>query len=65
MRAAVEDSTDKETLYLLGGLALMLFGAGLVLSNRNVRKYIGEATPGALLKVAAPSFARYMKLRAM
>ena len=59
------DSTDKDTLYLLGGIALVIFGAGLVLSNRSIRKYLGEASPATLLAVAAPSFARYMKLRAM
>lgn len=59
------DSNDRDTLYLLGGLALVLFGAGLVLSNRNIRKYLGQASPGALLQAAAPSFDRYLKLRAM
>jgi hypothetical protein len=59
------DTTDKDTLFLLSGIALVIFGAGLILSNRTIRKYLGSASPGALLEVAAPSFTRYMKLRAM
>ncbi len=27
------NGSDKETLYMLGGVALMVFGAGLILSN--------------------------------
>ena len=33
--------TDKETLYMLGGVALVVLGAGLVLSNPTVRRYLG------------------------
>ena len=33
---------DKETLYMLGGVALVIFGAGLVLSNPTVRRYLGK-----------------------
>ena len=39
----VETSTngsanDKDTLYMLGGVALIVFGAGLILSNPLVRR---------------------------
>ena len=34
--------TDKDTLYMLGGVALMIFGAGLVLSNPVVRRYLSQ-----------------------
>ena len=36
------NGTDKETLYMLGGVALVIFGAGLVLSNSTVRRYLGQ-----------------------
>jgi hypothetical protein len=57
--------SERETLMLFGGLACMLFGAGLVLSNRTIRRYLGEVSPGTLLETAVPDVQRYMKLRAM
>jgi len=50
---------------LMSGLALVVFGAGLILSNRSVRRYIGQMGPGGLLQAAVPDVERYMKLRAM
>jgi hypothetical protein len=57
--------TDKETLYLLGGAAMILFGAGLILSNPTVRRYLGEIGVGGLLTAALPDVDRYLKLRNM
>lgn len=57
--------SDKETLYMLGGAALILFGAGLILSNPTVRRYLGQMGVGNLLLAALPDVDRYMKLRAM
>jgi len=58
-------ANDRETLYLMGGLALMVFGAGLILSNPLVRRYLGQVGVGSLVQAALPDFERYMKLRAM
>lgn len=58
-------STDKETLYMLGGLALVVFGAGLILSNPTVRRYMGEIGIGGLAQNIVPDVERYFKLRAM
>jgi len=65
--ASVRDgeTSDRETLMLFGGLACMVFGAGLVLSNRSIRRYLGEVSPGLLLETAMPDVQRYLKLRAM
>jgi hypothetical protein len=60
-----DESSDKETLMLMSGLALLVFGAGLVLSNRTVRRYLGQAGPGNLVTAAVPDIERYLKLRAM
>ena len=59
------EATDKDTLMLMSGLALVVFGAGLILANRSVRRYIGQMGPGGLLQAAVPDVERYMKLRAM
>jgi len=58
-------STDKETLYLLGGAALIVFGAGLVLSSQVVRKYMGQFGLGNFAKDLMPDIDRYLKLRSM
>lgn len=38
-----ELNETRDTLFLLGGLSLILFGAGLVLTNPAVRKLLGGA----------------------
>ena len=58
-------STDKDTLYLMGGVALIVFGAGLILSNPAIRRYLGQMGIGSLAQAALPDFERYLKLRAM
>jgi hypothetical protein len=55
----------RDTLFFLGGAALMLFGAGLILTNPAVRRYLGNAGIGNLLETAVPDIERYMKLRSM
>jgi hypothetical protein len=57
--------TDKDTLYMLGGAALILFGTGLILSNPIVRRYLGQLGVGGLLTAAIPDVDRYLKLRNM
>jgi hypothetical protein len=59
------EATDKDTLMLMSGLAFVVFGAGLILSNRSVCRYIGQMEPGGLLQAAVPDVERYLKLRAM
>jgi hypothetical protein len=58
-------TTDKDTLYMLGGLALIVFGAGLVLTNPIARRYLGQLGVGDLATMALPDLDRYLKLRAM
>jgi len=56
---------DKETLFMLGGVALVIFGTGLVLANPTVRKYLGQVGVGNLASAALPDLERYFRLRAM
>ena len=56
---------DKDTLYLLGGVALMVFGAGLVLSNPTIRRYMSQFGVGNLAQTVIPDVERYFKLRGM
>lgn len=56
---------DKDTLYMLGGVAMIVFGAGLILSNPIARKYLGQLGVGNLAQAALPDLDRYLKLRSM
>jgi hypothetical protein len=57
--------TDKDTLFMLGGVACIVFGAGLILSNPTIRRYMGQMGIGSLAQAALPDLDRYLKLRAM
>jgi len=57
--------SDKDTLYMLSGAALILFGTGLILSNPLVRRYLGQFGVGSLVAGALPDVDRYLKLRSM
>lgn len=59
------NGSDKDTLYMLGGLAMMVFGAGLILTNPFVRRYTSQLGAGGLLGAALPDVERYFRLRSM
>lgn len=59
------NSDGRDTLYMLGGVALIVFGAGLVLSNPFVRRYMSRLGVGNLATSVMPDVERYFKLRAM
>lgn len=66
---------SKDMLYLVGGLALMVAGAGLILSHPEVRKQVrarlDRFLPGVQdnlnlgLTTIVPDLQRYMKIRSM
>ena len=58
-------TADRDTLLMLSGVAFMVFGAGLVLSNPLVRKYLGQMGLGNLAQSALPDLDRYLRLRSM
>ncbi len=64
-RTEETNGSDKETLFMLGGVALVIFGAGLVLSNPTVRRYLGQMGVGNIASAALPDLERYFRLRAM
>jgi hypothetical protein len=57
--------SDKDTLFMLSGVALIVFGAGLILSNPIAKRYLGQLGIGDLAQAALPDLDRYLKLRAM
>ena len=64
-RETTGSSSDRDTLFMLTGIAFMVFGAGLVLSNPTVQKYINQFGIGDLAQGALPDFERYLRLRNM
>ena len=58
-------TSDKDTLFMLSGVALVVFGAGLILSNPIARRYLGQFGLGTLAQGALPDLDRYLKLRSM
>jgi hypothetical protein len=59
------NGSDKDTLYMLGGVALVVFGTGLILTNPFVRRYLSQFGIGNLAQAAMPDVERYLKMRAM
>jgi hypothetical protein len=59
------NGADLQTLFMVGGVAMVVFGAGLVLANPMVRRYLGQFGVGSLASAALPDLDRYLKLRSM
>jgi hypothetical protein len=57
--------SDRDTLFMLSGVALLVFGAGLILTSPVARRYLGQLGVGDLANLALPDLDRYLKLRAM
>ena len=57
----------RDTMMMMAGVSLVIFGAGLILSNPIVRKLMGQAGVSGLnlLSAAVPDIEKYMKLRNM
>lgn len=60
-----EVGPNKETLYVLGGVALLVVGAGLILTSPLAKKYMGQLGIGNLTGGIVPDIERYFKLRSM
>jgi hypothetical protein len=58
-------SNERDTLIMLGGVALVVIGAGIVLSNPAVRRYVERSPLKNVIGNLIPDVERYFKLRAM
>jgi hypothetical protein len=63
--AKTESSDSKDMLMAISGVALVVFGAGLIMSHPFVRRYLGQAGLGGLAAAAIPDIERYIKLKSM
>lgn len=70
-----ESDESKDMLYLVGGVALLIAGAGLIMAHpavrQQVRNGLGRVLPDVPknltsgLATVVPDFERYLKLRSM
>ncbi len=58
-------SGDRDTLFMLSGIALMVFGAGLILSNPGAQRLLSKVGVGNLGEGVLPDIERYLRLRSM
>jgi hydrogenase maturation protease len=75
IESLVEASDSKDILYLMGGVALIALGAGLIMTNSSVRKSVTGVTAavlpdlqgkiGSRLTDIGPDIQRYLRLRSM
>ena len=66
---------SRDMLYLVGGVALLIAGAGLIMAHPAVRRQVQEGLSrivpgisdglGSSLATVVPDFQRYMKIRSM
>jgi hypothetical protein len=59
------NSVNKDTLFMLGGVALVVVGAGLILTSPAAKRYLGQLGLGDIASGIMPDMERYFKLRAM
>jgi hypothetical protein len=50
---------------MLSGIALMVFGAGLILSNPGAQRLLSKVGVGNLGEGVLPDIERYLRLRSM
>ncbi|MGH9744656.1 MAG: hypothetical protein ACRD59_00925 [Candidatus Acidiferrales bacterium] len=60
-----QDGESKDTLLMLGGVALVVVGAGLILTSPIAKRYMGQLGIGNLATDLVPDIERYFKLRSM
>ena len=62
-----EAAEARDTLLMMTGVSLVIFGAGLILANPIVRRLMGQAGLNGLnlLSAAVPDLEKYLKLRSM
>src|SRR5208282_1931386 len=65
IHASNGNSSDRDTLFMLSGIALMVFGAGLILSNPNAQRLLSKVGVGNLGEGVLPDIERYLRLRSM
>ena len=66
---------SKDMLYLVGGVALLIAGAGLIMAHPEVRRQVRNSLDrfipgipsnlGSNIAAIVPDFQRYLKLRSM
>jgi hypothetical protein len=64
-RGEQENGANRDTMLMLGGVALVVMGAGLILTSPLAKKYMSHLGIGNLATDLIPDIERYFKLRSM
>lgn len=74
-QASNESAERKDMLYVVGGFALMILGAGLIASHPTIRRTVRagvesvlpdfQGSIGSQLALVVPDVKRYLKIRGM
>ena len=59
------EENSRDTLLMMSGVAMIVFGAGLILSNPVVRRYLSQVGAGNIAQTFLPDVERYFRLRSM
>jgi hypothetical protein len=66
MQSALDHNSEmNDTMMLFGGAALIVLGAGMLLSSSTIRGYLGNLNVMKLIQAAVPDVERYLRLKAM
>jgi hypothetical protein len=64
-RGEQENGANRDTMLMLGGVALVVMDAGLILTSPLAKKYMSQLGIGNLATDLIPDIERYFKLRSM
>jgi len=64
-RGEQDNGANRDTMIMLGGVALVVMGAGLILTSPLAKKYMNQLGIGNLATDLIPDIERYFKLRSM
>jgi len=57
--------SERETLRVLSGISLVVFGTGLILSTPAVQRLLSRIGMGGMVHGVLPDLERYLRLRSM
>ena len=63
--ALINGNGAPDRLFMFAGAALVLLGAGIIVSNPQVRRYLGHLDINGVAQGAMPDVERFMKFRSM
>jgi len=64
-QSARNNTFDTDAVVFVGGVAVCLFGVGLLLATPSVRRFFGKATLSEVMQASKADLERYLRMQAM